>query len=243
VIAVWDVRLPTSGGEAEHGALQDLRGVRGERSCATMTTGSRIAAIESTGRPARFSRTRWPICAGRVRAPAGTDPRSGGTSRGVLQHLVERPVRGELVLTDRPDRLLDQHRILEERQVDREDLMMFRCRIRHAVPDREDLLPGPGHRPLEGGDLLVDLVAADRGADRPGEDAVQEEPFPDRDPSRGRDPLEDAHLHAAFRHPPTPPRTFVRSDPRSPPGPLPHRARSPGSGSSCPSAPPASGRP
>jgi len=73
--------------------------------------------------------------------------------------------------------------------VDREDLMVLGGGVGHAVPDVEDLLPGAGHRPLEGGDLFVHLIAADRRADRPREDAVQEESLPDRDPSRGRDSL------------------------------------------------------
>ena len=62
VIAVWDVRLPTSVAKPSTGLLRICAVSAGERSWATMTTGSRIAAIESTGRPARFSRTRWPIC-------------------------------------------------------------------------------------------------------------------------------------------------------------------------------------
>src|SRR5512143_3704402 len=61
VIAVWDVRLPTSVAKPSTGLFRIWAVSAGERSWATMTTGSRIAATESTGRPARFSRTRWPI--------------------------------------------------------------------------------------------------------------------------------------------------------------------------------------
>ena len=232
------------GGEAEHGALQDLRGVRrgeivGHDDHRITDRGDRVhgAAGEVFEDPvADLAQVVSPLPQVRILDPVER-------LQEVLEHLVERPVRGELVFTDRPDRLLDEHRVLEEGQMDREDLVVFGGGVRHAVPYEEDLLPGAGHRPLEGGDLLVHLFAADRRADRPRKDAVQEEPLPDRDPSRGRDPLEDPHLLAAFRHLPTPPRTSRRSAPRSPPRPLPHPSRSRGSGSSCPSAPPASGRP
>ena len=107
----------------------------------------------------------------------------------VLEHLVERPVRGELVFTDRPDRLLDEHRVIEEGQMDREDLVVFGGGVRHAVADREELAPGSVPPPAGRRRPLVHLFAADRRADRPRKDAIQEEPLPDRDPSRGRDPL------------------------------------------------------
>src|SRR4030067_640502 len=51
-------------------------------------------------------------------------------------------------------RMADQHRVLEESRRDGEDLVMVRCVILDAVPDRVDLLLGAGHRAEKRADLI-----------------------------------------------------------------------------------------
>jgi len=80
------------GGEAENGTLEDLCGVRRERSWATMITGSRIAATESTGGRRGFPEPGGRSGAGRVPLPQVRilDPME--RLQEVLENLVERPV-------------------------------------------------------------------------------------------------------------------------------------------------------